>query len=69
MVNMKTGLSKRPLTVNEVDTLTAGIFRKGLSIPEFSRLAKRSPAECDLIIRRKKKLDQYEREELLNTVQ
>ena len=50
MMNMKVGLEKRPLTVKQVDTLTAAILRKGITMNELARKISRTPAECSLII-------------------
>ena len=68
MINMKTGLEKKPLTVKQVDTLTAALLRKGIPINELSRKIKYTPAEISLIIGRKKKLDKYEIEKILDAV-
>jgi len=68
MMNMKVGLEKRPLTVKQVDTLTAAILRKGITMNELARKISRTPAECSLIIGRKTKLDKFEVQAILDAV-
>lgn len=61
-------MKKKPLTVKQVDTITAALLRNRIPIGDFARHVGMTPAEVSLLLNRKKRVDQWEYDRLLEKI-